>query len=133
MFDVGFTELFVLLVVGLIVLGPERLPKVARTLGLWVGRARAMYSNVRSDIERELELEELKRARDAIRQQLAEDAAGPIKPPESDSDAKGESEPTPTQAADEQPAAEAPAEPNTDESTAYITKVKDEPRHGGEG
>ena len=93
MFDVGFTELFLLLVVGLVVLGPERLPKVARTLGLWVGRARAMYTNVRSDIERELELEELKRAREAIRQQLAEDATGPIKPPESDGGveaAKGE-------------------------------------------
>ncbi len=131
MFDVGFSELFLLLVVGLIVLGPERLPKVARTVGLWVGRARAMYTNVRSDIERELELEELKRAREAIRQQLAEDATGPIMPPEAGSVSAAKGEPAHT--ADEPPAAEEAAEPNAGEYAAYTTKVKDEPRHGGEG
>ncbi len=60
MFDFGFWELVLVFVVALIVIGPERLPGVARKAGLWVGRARRFVTSVRSDIERELRAEELR-------------------------------------------------------------------------
>jgi sec-independent protein translocase protein TatB len=62
MFDIGFSELLLVAVVALVVLGPERLPKAARFAGLWVRRARAQWYSVRSELERELEAEELKRS-----------------------------------------------------------------------
>jgi len=61
MFDVGFFELLLIAVVALLVIGPERLPRVARTAGLWIGRGRRMLSSVKADIEKELKAEELKR------------------------------------------------------------------------
>ncbi len=61
MFDVGFWEIGLIGVVMLIVVGPERLPKVARTLGLWVGKARRVVSEVKAEVDRELRLDELKR------------------------------------------------------------------------
>ena len=60
MFDVGFTEILLLSLVGLLVLGPERLPRVARTAGLWLGRARRFVSTVKADIDREIAADELK-------------------------------------------------------------------------
>jgi sec-independent protein translocase protein TatB len=62
MFDIGFSELLVIAVVALLVLGPERLPKAARFAGLWVRRARAQWYSVRSELERELAADELKRS-----------------------------------------------------------------------
>lgn len=62
MFDLGFTELLLVAVVALIVLGPERLPKAARFAGLWVRRARTQWNSVKSELERELAAEELKRS-----------------------------------------------------------------------
>jgi len=55
MFDVGFSELLIIGVVALLVLGPERLPHAARFAGLWVRRARAQWHSVRAELERELE------------------------------------------------------------------------------
>ena len=60
MFDVGFWELALVGLVALLVVGPERLPKLARTAGLWVGRGRRMLSSVKAEIDRELKAEELK-------------------------------------------------------------------------
>lgn len=62
MFDIGFSELLVIAVVALIVLGPERLPKAARFAGLWVRRARAQWYSVKAELERDLAAEELKRS-----------------------------------------------------------------------
>lgn len=64
MFDVGFTELLLVGVVALLVVGPERLPGLARTAGAWVGRMRSFIGNVKADIDRELKAEELKRILD---------------------------------------------------------------------
>lgn len=64
MFDIGFLELAIIAVVGLIVIGPERLPEVARTVGTWVGRFRRFVTSVKSDIDRELRQEELRKALD---------------------------------------------------------------------
>lgn len=59
MFDIGFSELMVIGVVALVVIGPERLPKVARTLGHLFGRLQRYVTQVKSDINREMELAEL--------------------------------------------------------------------------
>jgi len=62
MFDIGFSELIVIAVIALIVLGPERLPRAARFAGLWVRRARAQWYSVKAEFEREVAAEELKRS-----------------------------------------------------------------------
>lgn len=63
MFEVGFQELVLLFVIGLLVLGPERLPKVATHLGKWVGRARRTASHLRHQLEREIAIAELEQRR----------------------------------------------------------------------
>ena len=60
MFDIGFSEMAVLAVVALVVLGPERLPKVARQAGHWMGKLRRYVDDVKSDINRQMELTELR-------------------------------------------------------------------------
>lgn len=61
MFDIGFSELMIIAVVALIVIGPERLPKVARTVGHLFGRMQRYVSDVKADISREMELDELRK------------------------------------------------------------------------
>ena len=61
MFDVSFSELMVIAIVALVVIGPERLPRVARTAGLLFGRLQRYVNDVKSDISREIQLDELKR------------------------------------------------------------------------
>lgn len=61
MFDIGVSELFVIGVVALIVIGPERLPRVAKTVGLLFGRMQRYVSDVKADINREIELDELRK------------------------------------------------------------------------
>lgn len=70
MFDIGFSELFVIAIVALLVLGPERLPKAARLAGLWLRRARAQWYSVKSELENELADDELKRSLRQARDQL---------------------------------------------------------------
>jgi sec-independent protein translocase protein TatB len=59
MFDIGFSELLVIALVALIVFGPKRLPEMARTAGHWMGRLRRFMENVKQDLDRELNTEEL--------------------------------------------------------------------------
>jgi len=61
MFDIGFTEIFVIGVVALVVIGPERLPRVAKTVGHLFGRMQRYVSEVKADINREIDLDELRR------------------------------------------------------------------------
>ncbi len=68
MFDIGFSEIALIAVVALLVLGPERLPKVARTAGALVRRARSSWQNVRGEIERELAAEDMKKTIHDLRQ-----------------------------------------------------------------
>ena len=70
MFDVGFSELLVIGVVALVVIGPERLPAVARTAGVLLARLQRYVNGVKADINREIHLDELKR----LQQQVAEQA-----------------------------------------------------------
>ena len=67
MFDFSFGELAVIGTVALIVLGPERLPRVARTVGEWAGKAQRYVAQVKSDINREVELAELKKLQEEAR------------------------------------------------------------------
>ena len=62
MFDVGMWEITLIFVLLLVVVGPERLPKLARTIGLWVGKARNIVASVKAEVEQELKVEELKRS-----------------------------------------------------------------------
>lgn len=61
MFDVGFSEMLVIAVVALVVIGPEKLPGVAKTVGAWFGRLQRYVNDVKADINREIELEELRK------------------------------------------------------------------------
>jgi sec-independent protein translocase protein TatB len=76
MFDVGFTELMLVGIIGLIILGPERLPVAARTVGKWVGKAKRTVSGVQREIQEELRLEEIRGKaqanREAIKDRMAE-------------------------------------------------------------
>ena len=72
MFDFGFSELIVIAVVMLIVVGPERLPKVARTAGHLLGRLQRYVTDVKSDIQREMQLEDLKKLQQQVEQQARE-------------------------------------------------------------
>lgn len=100
MFDIAFTELIIIAVVALLVIGPEKLPKVARTLGSLVGRMQRYVTTVKQDIERELQMDELRKLQQDVQQgtqtvkneventihsglaearQLTEDLAGQVK------------------------------------------------------
>ena len=60
MFDIGFSELVMIGLVSLLVIGPERLPKVARIAGFWIGKSRAMMASVKAEIKQELQEEEIR-------------------------------------------------------------------------
>ncbi len=62
MFEIGFSEILIIAVIALLVLGPEKLPKAARFAGLWMRRARAQWYSVKSEFERELAQDELRRS-----------------------------------------------------------------------
>ena len=70
MFDLGFWEVLFICLIGLLVLGPERMARTARTLGLWLGRARASFMATRREIEQELHLEEIRRTGESLRQDV---------------------------------------------------------------
>lgn len=84
MFDFGFAEMLMTAVVGLLVLGPKRLPKAARTVGLWVRKARASWFSLRAELERELDSEDIKagfrEARSEV-SRLRDELSAPLVPP----------------------------------------------------
>ncbi|KRO96676.1 MAG: hypothetical protein ABS24_07550 [SAR92 bacterium BACL26 MAG-121220-bin70] len=61
MFDIGFSEIMVVAVISLIIMGPERLPETVRTLSLWLGRLRQFVSSARAEIEDEVGMDEIRR------------------------------------------------------------------------
>jgi sec-independent protein translocase protein TatB len=77
MFDIGFSELVVIGIVALIVIGPERLPKVARTAGHLYGRLQRYVSTVKSDISQEIQLDEIRRAGQSFKESI-ESAASDV-------------------------------------------------------
>lgn len=67
MFDFGFSEMVVIAVIGLIVLGPERLPRVAKQAGQWLGKLQRYVSDVKSDINRQMELDDLRKLQSEVK------------------------------------------------------------------
>lgn len=61
MFDIGFFELLIIAIVGLVVIGPERLPEAARAVGLWIGRLKRSLRETRSELERQLGADDIRR------------------------------------------------------------------------
>lgn len=80
MFDIGFWELTLLAVIGLIVLGPERLPVVARTLGSWVGRAKGYMRGITSELEREARVDDIRAQVRRTREQIESDTRSAVEP-----------------------------------------------------
>src|SRR3546814_14575238 len=74
MFDIGFSELLLCFLVALVVLGPERLPKVARTVGRWTGQAKSYLRNLTAELDREGELAELRAKLDEAKRAMQEGA-----------------------------------------------------------
>jgi sec-independent protein translocase protein TatB len=112
-FDIGFSEIMVIAIVALIVIGPERLPKVARTLGHLFGRMQRYVSDVKADISREMELDELRKLQSSM-----EDAARSVEQSVSKEISATESElqkisETATPAVAQPPAEEIPPGPAT--------------------
>ena len=70
MFDIAFSELVIIALVALVVIGPERLPKVARTAGILLGRLQRYVSDVKADIHREIQIDELKKMQDDVATQV---------------------------------------------------------------
>ena len=84
MFEVGFTEIILIVGLALLVLGPEKLPGLAEKIGRWTGRARAMARQLRTQLEHEVTMEELTKSRPHGPASTAQPAS-PATPPESTS------------------------------------------------
>lgn len=72
MFDAGFLEFLIIGIIALVVIGPERLPSVARTVGGWIGKARAFVDNTKRDIEREFNATEMRELLDNQKKEIDE-------------------------------------------------------------
>jgi sec-independent protein translocase protein TatB len=83
MFEVGFTEILVIFVIALVVLGPEKLPRLARQAGNWMGRARAMARQLRSQLDEEVDLAQSMRPTPAARAPAPPPPQTPAAPPTS--------------------------------------------------
>jgi len=124
MFDIGFSELMVIWVVALIVIGPEKLPRLARTMGHLAGKLQRYVSDVKADINREIELEDQKKMRDSM-QQAASDFQGSVTSEVSKTEAElNQTAADLNQALEGKPAAEAkPAEAKPEEAKPGETKA----------
>jgi len=127
MFDFSFFELFIVSLIVLIVVGPDRLPTMVRTLGLWVGRARAIATSVRSEFEREVNATGVRDAERSLRHELRdadEEVRGVVPSDEARTDRhSGEErrqrgspeEPSDTEDADDERAPSSPRTPSDDQ------------------
>ncbi|HRL20500.1 Sec-independent protein translocase protein TatB [Alcaligenes sp. SDU_A2] len=124
MFDVSFTELIIIGVVALIVIGPERLPKVARTAGHLLGRAQRYVSEVKSDIQREINLDEVNKLKDqmeeaarSVRTSVQDTGKSLSEPLDQARDALQQASDSARSALSTQPAAQATGQPETPGAT----------------
>ena len=83
MFDIGFFELCLIGIIALLVIGPEKLPRVARTVGLWVGKAQGMVKTVKYEIDEQVRVEELKQSLERAKNTLDNNVTESIKEAES--------------------------------------------------
>jgi sec-independent protein translocase protein TatB len=108
MLDVGFSEILLTSAIALVVLGPERLPKVARQVGNWMGRARAMARQLSEQLEREVNADELLKLQSKPRSDAPSPGSGTASPSTAAVRDSSSTQPTATPAADTQPPAAAP-------------------------
>ena len=127
MFEVGFSEILVIFVLALIVLGPEKLPRVAAQVGKWVGRARAMARQFREQLEEEVNVEAARKAQAAATQPTptpesqppsGSTSATPESPPSSDTSAHAPASDTTTGSSEHGAAADAPSHANDPDQSA---------------
>jgi len=121
MFDIGFSEIVVIAVVALIVLGPERLPRAARTMGHLFGRLQRYVNDVKADINREMELEELRKIQREVKSaaqdleqsvsSVARDVEGGMRHVETQLNAAGQEAAPPVTASEVAATAHAPESP----------------------
>ena len=79
MFDIGFFEICLIGIIALVVIGPEKLPRVARTTGLWLGKARGMVRTVKYEIDEQVRMEELKQSLEQAKETLKNSTSKPAK------------------------------------------------------
>ena len=138
MFEIGFAELFLLGVIALLVVGPDRLPALARTVGVWVGRAQRLVGQVRADIEREVRADELRKAAKEysptgmigdMRKEVEDFASEVSKPVDLDAEKAGSAKSNTSDTAPTVPAAPtaAPASDAADTNTAPEPEPADPP------
>ena len=123
MFDVGFWEIFLIMVLALVVIGPERLPGAARTVGLWVGKTRRYIEGVKSDVEDEFDISEFKRIIHNQEIQLNELKDKISEPVKMGSDENVESEKQTHSIEEETPSIEEPPEPRAYKETLASKEV----------
>jgi len=75
MFDIGFFEICLIAIIALLVIGPEKLPRVARTTGLWIGKMRGMVKTVQYEIDEQIRIEELKKSLEKSTQPISDEIA----------------------------------------------------------
>ncbi|PAU53045.1 Sec-independent protein translocase protein TatB [Pseudomonas indica] len=115
MFDVGFTELLLVGLVALLVLGPERLPSAARTAGLWIGRLKRSFNAIKTEVEREIGADEIRRQlHNEQILQLEREMKQSIQPPAATPDKLPDA---PAQVSEQPAASEPPAAPSQDKNT----------------
>jgi sec-independent protein translocase protein TatB len=127
MFDIGFSELLVIAVVALVVLGPERLPKAARFAGLWVRKARAQWYSVKSEFEREMAADEMRRSVGDPARELREAVQDTTRDLREAGQAIGGAVREAEAQAQDAPPAAAPAEPTAPETPAAPAPRQDPP------
>lgn len=120
MFDIGFSELLVVSVVGLIILGPERLPMAAKTAGLWIRKIRRSIQSVQREINSQLDQEEMQRSIKETNERIMRESANF----EQEMQAK---KPSPKPQADPEPKAETPSQDSqVDATQATANKAPDD-------
>lgn len=123
MFDISFTELLIIAVVALLVVGPERLPKLARTAGLLLGRLQRYVSDVKADISREMQIEELKRIQRQVEDTARDMESSVHKEFSTVEESMGEA----WTISDERPAASASKQPSTQTADSGIGAADADP------
>lgn len=134
MFDVSFWELLIIGVIALVVVGPERLPGVLRTVGLWVGRARAAASSLRDEVEREVNAAGLRDTERSLRRDVEQglrDATKPVRDAEREVDDVGRKAAGSASSAHPEDADNS-GEPGTAGEKPAATRAADDTEAGGE-
>jgi sec-independent protein translocase protein TatB len=113
MFDIGFSEMGMIAVVALLVLGPERLPRVARQVGQWIGKLQRYVADVKSDINRQMDMDDLRKLQAEVK-----DAASSLESSVNSAVSSAQSEITTLQTDLQSP----PGEVKTDWDSIYATR-----------